>query len=94
MENKISGNVGRNLINCHLSILTFMWILLKNGFTREHELFMAGSYFENGNEQKKRWVTDVRIIEAMSYVFRSFVIHSRHVSLFLLIILYNLCPVN
>jgi hypothetical protein len=36
MENKISANVGRNLINCHLSILIFTWNLLEKWFSLEN----------------------------------------------------------
>jgi hypothetical protein len=37
MENKISDNVPRNLIICHLSILTFMQILFKKCVWRNKE---------------------------------------------------------
>jgi hypothetical protein len=35
MENKISENVGRNLINCRLSILIFNRILFKKWFSQD-----------------------------------------------------------
>jgi hypothetical protein len=44
MENKISENMRRNLIYCHLSIVTFCLrflrkFALKMGFTRAHQIF-------------------------------------------------------
>jgi hypothetical protein len=47
----------RNLINCHLSILTFTWMLFKKTvFTRQHKIFMTYSYFRQKNQGIHNWV--------------------------------------
>jgi hypothetical protein len=52
MENKISENVRRNLMNCHLSIFDiYVNYGQKMILTQEHKLFMTTSYFRSGNEE-------------------------------------------
>lgn len=64
MEKKMSANVERSLINCHLSVLTFVW----------NKLFLTEFYFLN--EENSNWIyyTHLHMLEFLQNLSLSLIL--------------------